>query len=127
MTLVSDFHLFFRKNLVSFLNRYYSQISSVNNQVSELVRLNILRLYLIKSYKGRCHALGKPVRGQRTWSNSWSSYKSNLILRKFISEMKFKISKTTKVEKINYKMTKKKYGVKKNKMKAKGNKLILWL
>lgn len=48
------------------INVLFSQINSVNHQRSELHRLNIIRLYLIKSYKGRCHALGKPVRGQRT-------------------------------------------------------------
>merc|ERR1711904_96018 len=52
------------------INIIYSQINSVNNQHQDLRRLNIIRLYLIKSYKGRCHALGKPVRGQRTSSNA---------------------------------------------------------
>jgi hypothetical protein len=27
--------------------------------------------------------MGLPVRGQRTWSNAWSTYKSNLFLRQF--------------------------------------------
>ena len=52
------------------INIIYSQINSVNNQSDELHRINLIRLYLIKSYRGRCHALGKPVRGQRTWSNA---------------------------------------------------------
>jgi ribosomal protein S13 len=56
--------------LINPINIIYSQINSVNNQLTELTRLNIIRLYLIKSYKGRSHALGKPVRGQRTWSNA---------------------------------------------------------
>lgn len=48
------------------INVLLSQINSVNHQRPELHRLNVIRLYLIKSYRGRCHALGKPVRGQRT-------------------------------------------------------------
>lgn len=48
------------------LNIIFSQISSVNNQVPEVIRLSVIREYLIRSYRGRCHALGKPVRGQRT-------------------------------------------------------------
>lgn len=52
------------------LNIMFSQIHTVNNRRSDLYRLNIIRLYLIKSFRGRCHALGKPVRGQRTWSNA---------------------------------------------------------
>ena len=79
--------------------------------------MNIIRLYLIKSYRGRCHAFGKPSRGQRTWSNGWTAFKHNHTLRKFISETKIKLNKDKVVEKINYKLTKKKYGVNKKKIK----------
>lgn len=70
MTFLSNFKNFYKKELIGFLNRYYSQVSSVNNTLFELQKFKIIRLYLIKSYKGRCHALGKPVNGQRTWSNA---------------------------------------------------------
>jgi hypothetical protein len=46
-------------------------------------------LDLINSYRGLRHAFGLPVRGQRTWTNAWSTYKSNLTLRQF----KIKLSK----------------------------------
>merc|ERR1711904_513965 len=52
--------------VINSLNIIFSQINSVNNQVPELKRLNTLRSYLTRSYKGKCHALGEPVRGQRT-------------------------------------------------------------
>jgi len=97
------------------INIIYSQINSVNNQRSELHRLSLIRLYLIKSYRGRCHALGKPVRGQRTWSNAWNSYNINTTLRSFISETRKAIQKSKKEEKINYKVVKKKYASKKKK------------
>lgn len=126
-SLLEDFTFKYKKNIVGILNRYYSQLNSVNNQLNDLLRLNIVRLYLIKSYRGRCHALGKPTRGQRTWSNGWTSYKINLILRKFIGEIKSKMSKTTKIEKINYRVAKKKYGINKKKLKAKEVKKIKWL
>jgi hypothetical protein len=74
-----------------------------------------MRMYLIKSYKGRCHAIGKPVKGQRTWSNAWNSYNHNKILRYFISEIKRKSNIDKTVEKINYKVVKKKYPSKKKK------------
>lgn len=45
--------------------------------------LNILLLNLLTTYKGWRHSRGLPVRGQRTWSNGWSSYRSNLTLRSF--------------------------------------------
>ena len=48
------------------LNIILSQISTVNNQTSEIRRFAIIKLYLLKTYKGYSHALGKPLRGQRT-------------------------------------------------------------
>ena len=71
--------------------------------------LNIIRLYLIKSYRGKAHAIGKPVKGQRTWSNSWNSYKINKILRNFINKTKQFANKTKLNDKLNYKLVKKKY------------------
>merc|ERR1712170_292972 len=76
----------YKISIVTPMNIIFSQINSVNNQLSELKRLNTLRLFLTRSYKGKCHALGKPVRGQRTWSNAWNSYNTNKVLRTFIAE-----------------------------------------
>ena len=52
------------------LNTLFSQLTNINSLVSELVKYNSLRLYLTKTTRGRSHALGKPSRGQRTWSNA---------------------------------------------------------
>lgn len=68
--LIPDYELRYFKIIRVPINLILSQINSVNSNHSELVRYNIIRLYLIKSYRGRSHALGKPVRGQRTWSNA---------------------------------------------------------
>lgn len=106
-------------SLVNPLNIIFSQINSVNNQIPELKKLNMLRLYLIKSYRGRCHAIGKPVNGQRTWSNAWNSYNYNRSVRSFIGETKKLLKKDAKVEKINYKLTQKKYATKSKKQKQK--------
>lgn len=110
------------------LNLALSQLNSINFRNDELQRLNIVRLYLIKSYRGRCHALGKPVKAQRTWSNAWSSYYNNKILRSFITETRKQIQKDYKPEKINYKIVKKKYGQqkKKNPLAAKEIKESRW-
>lgn len=48
------------------INRTFSKILSLNYTVNDLSKINVIRLYLIKSYRGKSHALGKPVRGQRT-------------------------------------------------------------
>ena len=65
-TLLLDHQVNNHKPITQPLNIIFSQINTVNNRLEELNRLNIIRLYLIKSYRGRSHAIGKPVRGQRT-------------------------------------------------------------
>lgn len=45
--------------------------------------INIYLLNLLCTYKGWRHSRGLPVRGQRTWSNGWSSYRANTILRSY--------------------------------------------
>lgn len=107
---LEDYHVVTSKALLMPLNVILSQISSVNALPHQIKRFNIIRLYLIKSYRGRSHALGKPVRGQRTWSNSWNSYNVNKILRVFVSETVSQLKATLRPEKINYKLAKKKYG-----------------
>lgn len=108
------------------LNIIFSQINSVNNPVYELKRFNVIRLYLAKTYRGKSHALGKPVRGQRTWSNAWNSYNVNKLLRSFISETNNQIRSKAREEKINYKVVKKKYASKKKKRKTITKKKFLW-
>ena len=115
-----------QKSILGPVNVLFSQINSVNNCLPDLHRLRIIRLYLIKTYRGRCHALGKPVRGQRTWSNAWNSFNRNKVLRNFIAETKRHLAKNKKEEKINYKMTKKKYGTKKKKQDVVKQKATIW-
>lgn len=63
---------------------------------------------MVKSTKGKCHGLGKPVRGQRTWSNASNSYYVNTELRRFVSNVKKTMVTKKKPAKINYKMLQKK-------------------
>lgn len=127
LTYILNFKNIYKKDIVGFLNSYYSQVNTVNNQLDSLLLLNIVKLYLIKAYKGKCHLIGKPVRGQRTWSNAWTAFKKNLILRKFVSETKSKLTREKKSNKINYKLIKKKYGIKKSSKKKLVKKIDLWL
>jgi ribosomal protein S13 len=106
-----------KRFIIQPLNIILSQISTVNSQLPELHRLIIIRMYLIRSYRGRCHAIGKPVKGQRTWSNAWTSYKINKVLRTFIHETSLKLRQNQVAEKINYKIVKKKYASKLKKKK----------
>ena len=48
------------------LNILISKASNVNESILEVVKHNCIRLYLIKTTRGRSQALGKPSRGQRT-------------------------------------------------------------
>jgi ribosomal protein S13 len=99
------------KRVIKTINIIFSQINNVNHSLLEQKKLNILRKYLTKSYQGYCHSLGKPVRGQRTWSNSWNSFKCNNTLRNFITKVqraKSLAQKNTQA-KIDYRSVKKKY------------------
>lgn len=60
-----------------------------NKNLKKKMVFNIFMLDLVNSYRGLRHAFGLPVRGQRTWTNAWSVYRSNLSLRQF----KIKLSK----------------------------------
>jgi ribosomal protein S13 len=99
------------------INMYLSQLSCINYSIDELIRYNIIRLYLIKSFRGRCLALGKPSRGQRTWSNAWTAFKNNTVLRKFISDVKKFNTIVKKTESLNKKILKKKVRQKAPKIK----------
>lgn len=70
------------------INMYLSEIISINNNIYELIKYNFIRLYLIRTFRGRCSALGKPLRGQRTWSNASTAYKCNRIIRLFINQVR---------------------------------------
>lgn len=51
-----------------------------------LKKKNIINIYIldmITCYRGWRHFRGLPVRGQRTWTNAWSCYKSNWSLRNY--------------------------------------------
>jgi ribosomal protein S13 len=90
------------------INMYFGQLSSVSHEIDELTKYNLIRLYLIKSFRGKAQAIGKPSRGQRTWSNAWTAYKLNTPLKQFVSEMKKIHFKTKVVESKNKKILKKK-------------------
>ena len=90
------------------LNSMFSQITNINGQESELKRANLIRLYLTKSTRGRSHALGKPSRGQRTWSNAWNAYKLNNVTREFISSYQKILLQEKKEVKRDYRRVEKK-------------------
>ena len=90
------------------INMYLSQLSSINSNIFELIKYNLIRLYLIKTFRGRCHALGKPVKGQRTWSNASTAYRLNRVIRIFIRQVKKNNVIEKKTESLNNKLTKKK-------------------
>ena len=110
------------------LNRLFSKMGSIYFQLTEINRLNIIRLFLIKSFRGKAQAFGKPSHGQRTWSNAWTAYLYNKELRTYISEIQKQLNKDKKEEKINYKLLKKKTNVSSNegKLKDKTKKGLLW-
>jgi len=76
---VSDFN---SSQYYSLVNLFYEIVPN-KKLVKDRRLVNIFFLDLINSYRGWRHSRGLPVRGQRTWTNAWTSYKSNLILREY--------------------------------------------
>jgi hypothetical protein len=113
---LNEYFFYAKISLKKTINIILSQVSNVNLSVYEVKKLNVIRKYLIKSYQGYCHALGKPVQGQRTWSNSWNTFKCNTLLRSFISKTKQinLLKNPLSHQKINYKSVKKVYSGTKN-------------
>lgn len=67
---------------ISFFNFFY-KIVPFKKTLKKKYLVNIFFLDSISSYRGWRHARGLPARGQRTWTNAWSVYKSNLVLRHY--------------------------------------------
>ena len=112
--------------LLKSVNIFFSNLTSVNNTPAELIKYNLIRLLLIKSTRGRSHALGKPSRGQRTWSNAWTSYNVNKVTRTFISTFQRLVMKPDKKEVINYKKLQVKQKVKRVAVGQSSTKLNKW-
>lgn len=93
------------------INMYLSQMSSVSHEINTLLRYNAIRLYLIKSFRGRAQALGKPSRGQRTWSNASTAKQISSLLKIFINDIKKNYLKKKVPESKNKKIIKKKIKV----------------
>lgn len=68
--------------LIIFLDHCYSIVPK-NCSIFDRKLFNIVMLDALGSYRGWYHFRGLPTRGQRTWTNAWSAYKSNGILRNY--------------------------------------------
>jgi len=98
-------------------NVFMSKLISINNSIFEIQKYNHIRLFLIRTHRGRCHAIGKPSRGQRTWSNASTSFNINKITKSFIQEVKKINFVEKKKESLNLKFIKKKIRTKAPKIK----------
>jgi len=78
-----------------FLLKKFNYINVYN--ITYIRVCNVFWLDLISSYKGWRHLVGLPVHGQRTWTNAWSTYRSNLILREYQVTLVKQIYTTAKV------------------------------
>ena len=67
----------FKLVLYKFLKKFFA----VNRILKNNSIISIFFLNFINTYKGWRHLKGLPARGQRTWSNAWTSYRTNLVLR----------------------------------------------
>jgi len=65
------------------LFEFYEKFSFNKDSLRIRLLINIYLLELLGTYRGWRHSRGLPVRGQRTWSNGWSAYRANTILREY--------------------------------------------
>lgn len=66
-----------------FIMHILYDIVPLDLSLEDKLNTNIFMLDIINTYRGARHAFGLPVRGQRTWTNARSCYRSNLLLRQF--------------------------------------------
>ncbi len=102
--LCSEFH----EARLRSINVYLAQMSSINIPLLEYEQKATTRYYLIKSYRGRCQALGKPSHGQRTWSNAKTAFRDTNHIKAYISHFKKTHIKVEVVKKINYQVVQRK-------------------
>jgi len=70
------------------MNFFLGQLLNVNASIFEWERINSLRNFLIKSYKGRALAIGKPIHGQRTHSNAFTAKHHKSPFKSFVSTLR---------------------------------------
>lgn len=80
--ITSEKYIYFYK----IINFYILKILPIYYKFSSLRNLYIIRKWKINSYEGLCHKIGKPVHGQRTWSNASTAKNNNLYLRSYLKE-----------------------------------------
>lgn len=65
------------------LNNLLDLVIPVNKTLKKKRLINIYFLDFIGSYRGYRHSFGLPVNGQRTWTNSKTTFSSNNLLRNY--------------------------------------------
>ena len=76
-------------------------ITPKNKSIRDRTSINIYLLDLLNTYRGVRHSFGLPVRGQRTWTNAWSCYKSNTVLRQFRLKVLKRLYVTASIKELN--------------------------
>jgi ribosomal protein S13 len=95
-----------KTSIPSVINKLFSKMNPFNHTIHELTRYHVIRLYLIRSFRGYAQALGKPSRGQRTWSNAWNAHYGNQLIKQFITLAKKLHAAQKRPEKIDYRRIK---------------------
>jgi small subunit ribosomal protein S13 len=70
------------KNISGLRDLLETEEFKLEGDLKRMISLNIKRLIDINSFRGRRHLKGLPVRGQRTRTNSRTSRKQGLFIRK---------------------------------------------
>ena len=82
MNFFDNLKSFYTHQWISFY-KFFSRIIPTTSSVKKRKLFFIFFLDLLNTYRGWRHSRGLPARGQRTWTNAQTVYKSNLTLRLF--------------------------------------------
>lgn len=88
-------------SIIVFFFYFNSFSSEINSSNKKKFLLNIYFLDLLSTYKGWRHLKGLPVRGQRTWTNSITSFNSNIVLKNYKISLLKKVMNTNNMININ--------------------------
>ena len=68
-------------------SKYINNIVPLNTSIKNKFLINLTFLFLTRTYRGWRHSFSLPSRGQRTWSNAWSVFKTKNIFKDYIFDL----------------------------------------
>ncbi len=68
-------------------SKFINSIVPLNTSIKNKFLINLTFLFLTRTYRGWRHSFSLPCRGQRTWSNAWSVFKTKNLFKDYIFDL----------------------------------------